>query len=114
MGSFRQEYWGGLPFPPSGDHPDPGIEPESPESPAWQADASPLSHPGSHGVTHKILNRLFTAGFCPFNSITIAFHLNDMYKIKLDLSSGLFCGPLDFLPGQTHVQSNLRCNFSTQ
>ena len=27
----RQEYWGGLPFPPPGDLPDPGIEPESPE-----------------------------------------------------------------------------------
>ena len=30
MGFFRQEYWSGLPFPPSGDLPDPGIEPESP------------------------------------------------------------------------------------
>ena len=27
----RLEYWGGLPFPPPGDLPDPGIEPESPE-----------------------------------------------------------------------------------
>ena len=25
----RQEYWSGLPFPPSGDLPDPGIEPTS-------------------------------------------------------------------------------------
>ena len=25
-----QEYWSGLPFPPPGDLPDPGIEPESP------------------------------------------------------------------------------------
>ena len=25
----RQEYWGGLPFPPLGDLPDPGIEPVS-------------------------------------------------------------------------------------
>ena len=25
----RQEYWRGLPFPPSGDLPDPGIEPGS-------------------------------------------------------------------------------------
>ena len=25
----RQEYWSGLPFPPSGDLPDPGIEPKS-------------------------------------------------------------------------------------
>ena len=27
MGFFRQEYWSGLPFPPPGDLPDPGIEP---------------------------------------------------------------------------------------
>ena len=30
MGFPRQEYWSGLPFPSSGDLPDPGIEPESP------------------------------------------------------------------------------------
>ena len=26
MGFFRQEYWSGLPFPPPGDLPNPGIE----------------------------------------------------------------------------------------
>jgi len=26
----RQEYWSGLPFPPPGDLPDPGIKPTSP------------------------------------------------------------------------------------
>ena len=31
MGFSRQEYWNGLPFPPTGDLPDPGIEPVSPE-----------------------------------------------------------------------------------
>ena len=30
MGFPRQEYWSGLPFPPPGDLPDPGIKPESP------------------------------------------------------------------------------------
>ena len=30
MGFSRQEYWGGLPCPPPGDLPDPGIEPASP------------------------------------------------------------------------------------
>ena len=29
MGFFRQEYWSGLPCPPPGDLPDPGIEPSS-------------------------------------------------------------------------------------
>ena len=34
MGLSRQEYWSGLLFPPPGDLPHPGIEPESPVSPA--------------------------------------------------------------------------------
>ena len=38
MGFSRQEYWHGLPFPSSGDLPDPGIELRSP---ALQGDALP-------------------------------------------------------------------------
>ena len=34
MGFSRQEYWSGLPCPPPGDLPHPGIEPESLTSPA--------------------------------------------------------------------------------
>ena len=41
MGFSRQEYWSGLPFPPPGDLPNPGIEPTSPVSPALQADSLP-------------------------------------------------------------------------
>ena len=33
-GFSRQEYWSGLPCPPPGDHPCPGIKPVSPASPA--------------------------------------------------------------------------------
>ena len=33
LGFPRQEYWSGLPFPPPGDLPHPGIEPKSPVSP---------------------------------------------------------------------------------
>ena len=43
----RKEHWSGLPFPPLGDLPDPGIEPTPPASPASQADSLPLSHLGS-------------------------------------------------------------------
>ena len=39
-----QEYWSGLPCPPPGDLPDPGIKPSSPVSLALQADSVPLSH----------------------------------------------------------------------
>ena len=48
----RQEYWSGLPFPPSGDLRNPGIEPASPADPALQADSLPLSHPGSPKMVH--------------------------------------------------------------
>jgi len=34
MGFSRQEYWSGLPCPPPGDLPDPGIELTSPTAPA--------------------------------------------------------------------------------
>ena len=43
MGFSRQEYWSGLPFPSSGDLPNPGIQPGSP---ARQADALPSERPG--------------------------------------------------------------------
>ena len=37
MGFSRQEYWGGLPCPPTGHFPNPRMEPSSPGSPALQA-----------------------------------------------------------------------------
>ena len=46
-GFSRQEYWNGLPCSPPGDLLDPGIEPTSPLTPAWQADSLWLSHWGN-------------------------------------------------------------------
>ena len=45
IGFSRQEYWSGLPFPPPGDLPDPGIKPGSP---ALVGKVLPLSHQGRH------------------------------------------------------------------
>ena len=45
----RQEYWGGLPCPPPGDLPDPGIKPGSP---ALQADSLPAEPPGNPIWSH--------------------------------------------------------------
>ena len=42
MGFSRQQYWGGVPFSPPGDLPDPGIEPQSP---ALRADSLPPEPP---------------------------------------------------------------------
>ena len=44
MGFSRQAYWSGLPFPPRGDLPAPGIELAS----ALQAGFLPVSHWGRH------------------------------------------------------------------
>ena len=47
-GFCKQEYWSGLPLPPTGDLPDPGIETVSPMSAALQVDslhAQPLEKP---------------------------------------------------------------------
>ena len=46
MGFSRQEYRSGLPFPPSGDLPDPGIQPTSSVSPALQAGSLPTKTSG--------------------------------------------------------------------
>ena len=52
MGFSRQEYWSGLPFPPPGYLPNPGIELMSLASPAVQADSLyPLSHLGGPGCS---------------------------------------------------------------
>ena len=46
----RQEYWNGLPCPPPGDLPDPGIELTSLCLLHWQANSLPLAPPGK--LTH--------------------------------------------------------------
>ena len=43
MGFYRQEYWSGLPFPSTGDLPNPGIEPGFP---LLQTDSLPSELPG--------------------------------------------------------------------
>ena len=49
MGFLRQEYWSGLPWPPPGDLPNPGIKPRSP---ALQAgDSLPFEPPGKPSMT---------------------------------------------------------------
>ena len=47
MGFSRQEYWSGLPCPPPGDLPDPGVEPRSP---ALQADSLPFELPRKSNI----------------------------------------------------------------
>ena len=65
MGFSSQEYWSGLPFPSSGDLPDPQIEPGSP---ALQADSLPSEPAGSKEYLYEsyVLN---------FSSFPMLWHL---------------------------------------
>ena len=54
MGFPRQKYWSGLPFPPPGDLPDPGIEPKPP---ALHADSLPVSHQKSPNNKYVKINQ---------------------------------------------------------
>ena len=67
MGFFRQEYWSGLPCPPLGNLPNPGIVPTSPVAPALQAVSLPLSHWGSLTASDVGLKWLY-----PFIPISIS------------------------------------------
>ena len=63
MGFSRQKYWSGLPWPPPGDLPDPGIDSYLPVSPAVQTGSLPTEPPrepnrlGSHGVERPAVDR---------------------------------------------------------
>ena len=50
-GILQQEYWRGLPCPPPGDLPNPGIKPTSPVSPALQVDSLATEPPGKPNVS---------------------------------------------------------------
>ena len=45
MAFSRQEFWSGLPCPPPGDLPHPGITPVSPSLLQWQVGSLPLAPP---------------------------------------------------------------------
>ena len=81
MGCSRQEYWSGLPRPPPGDVPHPGIEPTAPESPALQADSLSLSH----------WRTTCLSASCFLNFIE---HLSSAVILSLSLGVHIFYSPL--------------------
>ena len=56
MGFFRQEYWSGLPFPPPGGLPDPGMELTFPVSPTLQVN-SLLAEPSGKPFCRDLRNK---------------------------------------------------------
>ena len=77
MGFSRQEYWSGLPCPPPGDLPDPGIEPEFPMSPALAGGFSTTSAT-QEAQNFKTWHSAFLPHACPsekwYNTLTAVLH----------------------------------------
>ena len=61
-GFSRQEYWSGLPCPPPGDLPNPGIEPRSP---ALQVDSLPIEPPGKPLIIARKMQIKARISYCP-------------------------------------------------
>ena len=70
IGFSRQEYWSGLPFPPPGNLPDPGIEPASPALTGGFITTSEC-HLGSYTNLLKII-KLCTKNDKSYGMLTIA------------------------------------------
>ena len=60
QGFSRQEYWSGLPCPPLGDLPNPGIEPWSPTLQADSLPAEPPGKPSWHNPTIQFNSQIYT------------------------------------------------------
>ena len=75
MAFSRREYWSGLPFSTPGDLPNPGIEPASLKSPAWQAGSFTTVSWGKHDTVIVYLLSL--------KGRSSVFHLCDLGTLQL-------------------------------
>ena len=91
----RQEYWSGLPCPPPGDLPNPGIEPRSPE---LQADSLPPEPPGKPKNTGVGSLSLLQGNFQPRNRTRVSC------IIGKSLPAELLEKPLDLLLPGFHIK----------
>ena len=97
MGFPRQEYQNGLPFPPLGDLPNPGIKPMSPVSPALAAGFFTTEPPGKPQMAQYSHLRLYT---------TYA-HLPVYFKPSLD-----YLSPIQMLHKQLLASRKFKFCFS--
>ena len=94
MGFSRQEYWSGLPCPPPGDLPDPGIQPRSS---ALQADSLLLIHQGTPYLSARAGITEYH-GICGLNIRNLFSHPSGGWKSKVKVLASQ-------LPIQTLEQS---------
>ena len=81
----RQEYWSGLPWPPPGDHPNPGIKPRSSALQADSLPSEPTRKPKNTGVgSLSLLQGIFpTSGIKPGSPALQAGSLPAELPVKL-------------------------------
>ena len=82
MGFPRQQFWSGLPFPPLGDLPDPGI---GPASPALQVDYLPLNHQGSLRQLHIHMQKKKKKEFRPVTCTVHKIYLKMHHRRKCNI-----------------------------
>ena len=90
MGFSRQEYWSGLPFPPLGNLPDPGMEPESPASPAIAGIFFTTAPPGKPLKGSILVRKLELAHFLEFHERIRSSALSQVDAFWLVLLSSIF------------------------
>ena len=110
LGILQQEYWSGLPCPPPGDLPDPGIEPASLMSPALADEFFTTAATCEAQEGLKYLPKSGRNQLAQEDSITSqnwASHLPQVHfaKITCKYKPYLFCFPLQTFSGPQLVSS---------
>ena len=104
MGLSRQEYWSGLPCPPSGDLPNPGIEPRSP---TLQADSLPSQPPGKPKNTGVVAYPFSRQSFQPRNQTEVSGTAGGFFtRYVIYMSLSLFTSLCVKISRSVHVAAN--------
>ena len=99
MGFSRQEYWSGLPCPPPGDLPNPGIKPRSP---SLQADSLPSEPPGKPMSTGVGSLSLLQVIFPTQESSWDLLHCRSLCQLSYHLVAVHYATSKALLPVSTH------------
>ena len=106
MGFSRQEYWSGLPCPPPGDLPSPGMEPTSPLSPAlaggFLTTRATWALPSLNGLLQQAPN--WFSCFC--HRVSIAYPWCKPAAAKSLQPCPTLCNPMDCSPLGSSVRGD--------
>ena len=102
---FKQEYWSRLPFPTPGELPDPGIEPEFPESPALAL--------ADRFFTTEPPRKSWKIGYLHSNIILVMGNLNTFDIIKIESTTFLHHkkAKTGIIPAHSVTHKDLHNNF---